>query len=117
MLDSRREPLRTTGRAISAGSLERRRTRSFATDLPLEKSGSLILKAKLAERTGLEPATPGVTGRYSNQLNYRSNFCWVLKVFHTSDPRPFRAIPSRLAGWPGPEGRGVYQRIRNVQDR
>jgi hypothetical protein len=26
----------------------------------------------LAERTGLEPATPGVTGRYSNQLNYRS---------------------------------------------
>ena len=27
----------------------------------------------LAERTGLEPATPGVTGRYSNQLNYRSN--------------------------------------------
>ena len=27
---------------------------------------------ELAERTGLEPATPGVTGRYSNQLNYRS---------------------------------------------
>jgi hypothetical protein len=31
-------------------------------------------KWKLAERTGLEPATPGVTGRYSNQLNYRSRF-------------------------------------------
>jgi hypothetical protein len=29
-------------------------------------------KEKVAERTGLEPATPGVTGRYSNQLNYRS---------------------------------------------
>ena len=28
----------------------------------------------LAERTGLEPATPGVTGRYSNRLNYRSSF-------------------------------------------
>ena len=28
----------------------------------------------MAERTGLEPATPGVTGRYSNQLNYRSGF-------------------------------------------
>ena len=27
----------------------------------------------LAVRTGLEPATPGVTGRYSNQLNYRTN--------------------------------------------
>ena len=30
------------------------------------------LKQEVAERTGLEPATPGVTGRYSNQLNYRS---------------------------------------------
>ena len=30
----------------------------------------------MAERTGLEPATPCVTGRYSNQLNYRSTeFC------------------------------------------
>ena len=27
---------------------------------------------RVAERTGLEPATPCVTGRYSNQLNYRS---------------------------------------------
>ena len=24
----------------------------------------------MAERTGLEPTTPGVTGRYSHQLNY-----------------------------------------------
>ncbi|CAJ0895007.1 protein of unknown function [Alcaligenes faecalis subsp. faecalis] len=32
----------------------------------------LIFENFLAERTGLEPATPGVTGRYSNQLNYRS---------------------------------------------
>ena len=31
-------------------------------------------------RTGLEPATPGVTGRYSNQLNYRTN-CSDLCVF------------------------------------
>ncbi len=40
--------------------------------------GSLLLPGddqvilQLAERTGLEPATPGVTGQYSNQLNYRS---------------------------------------------
>ncbi len=27
---------------------------------------------RMAEWTGLEPATPGVTGRYSNQLNYHS---------------------------------------------
>lgn len=26
---------------------------------------------RMAQRTGLEPATPGVTGRYSNRLNYR----------------------------------------------
>ena len=32
----------------------------------------LQIVEKMAERTGLEPATPGVTGRYSNQLNYRS---------------------------------------------
>ena len=32
--------------------------------------GTLFLV--LAEWTGLEPATPGVTGRYSNQLNYHS---------------------------------------------
>ena len=30
------------------------------------------LSTSLAEWTGLEPATPGVTGRYSNQLNYHS---------------------------------------------
>jgi hypothetical protein len=36
--------------------------------------------AFLAERTGLEPATPGVTGRYSNQLNYRSTSFIVRKV-------------------------------------
>ena len=36
----------------------------------------------LAERTGLEPATPGVTGRYSNQLNYRS-FCAAAAAAHT----------------------------------
>ncbi len=28
--------------------------------------------AYMAERTGLEPATSGVTGQHSNQLNYRS---------------------------------------------
>ena len=30
------------------------------------------LQANMAEWTGLEPATPGVTGRYSDQLNYHS---------------------------------------------
>ncbi len=35
---------------------------------------ALEINQIVAERTGLEPATPGVTGRYSNQLNYRSTF-------------------------------------------
>ena len=34
----------------------------------------------MAERTGLEPATPGVTGRYSNQLNYRSAVLCLLDI-------------------------------------
>jgi hypothetical protein len=34
----------------------------------------------VAVRTGLEPATHGVTGRYSNQLNYRTNIYRVAKV-------------------------------------
>ena len=32
----------------------------------------------MADRTGLEPATSGVTGRHSNQLNYRSA---ILRTF------------------------------------
>lgn len=36
----------------------------------------------LAVRTGLEPATLAVTGRYSNQLNYRTKFP-TLKVMTT----------------------------------
>ena len=38
------------------------------------------LAALLAEWTGLEPATPCVTGMYSNQLNYHS--VWVGKYSH-----------------------------------
>ena len=35
----------------------------------------------LAVRTGLEPATPCVTGMYSNQLNYRTNFYFKIASF------------------------------------
>ncbi len=39
-------------------------------DLSYQGNNLTITKA-LLQRTGLEPATPGVTGRYSNRLNYR----------------------------------------------
>ena len=48
-----------------------------------------IAGEKVAERTGLEPATPGVTGRYSNQLNYRSTIhCPLRKTWgwHPAEP-------------------------------
>ncbi len=38
---------------------------------------SVVLEADMAQRTGLEPATPGVTGRYSNRLNYRCVSLWT----------------------------------------
>ena len=36
-----------------------------------------------AVRTGLEPATPGVTGRYSNQLNYRTILFSLMRFSQT----------------------------------
>ncbi len=41
----------------------------------------------MAERTGLEPATPGVTGRYSNQLNYRSALVITSRLIKASQSR------------------------------
>ena len=37
-------------------------------------------KGKVARLTGLEPATPGVTGRYSNQLSYNRAFSGVRAI-------------------------------------
>jgi hypothetical protein len=43
-----------------------------------------IFEGFFADRTGLEPATSAVTGRHSNQLNYRSFFYRVANIsdFH-----------------------------------
>ena len=56
----------------------------------------------MAERTGLEPATPGVTGRYSNQLNYRSVRSIAVyfggwRGARTPDPRLVRAMLFQLS--------------------
>ena len=39
---------------------------------PTKDVPNFRLSGRVAERTGLEPATSGVTGRHSNRLNYRS---------------------------------------------
>ncbi len=44
----------------------------------------------MAVRTGLEPATPGVTGRYSNQLNYRTTEFLVSYVATTTQNANFK---------------------------
>ncbi len=45
---------------------------------------------QLAEWTGLEPATPGVTGRYSNQLNYHSAVARLLPDCSGQVPQTWR---------------------------
>ena len=70
----------------------------------MQKRANLRSPLFLAEWTGLEPATPGVTGRYSNQLNYHSltaciGHCWW--VLRDSNPRhsPCKgdALPTELS--------------------
>ncbi len=51
----------------------------------------------MAERTGLEPATPGVTGRYSNRLNYRSLVLLARRAVRTRG-EPRRRSKARPAG-------------------
>ncbi len=73
----------------------------------------------MAERTGFEPATPGVTGRYSNQLNYRSvletEIWWVLQG---SNLRPTAckavALPTEL-NTRNVRKRALYSRPRRSQ--
>ncbi len=55
----------------------------------------------LAEWTGLEPATPGVTGRYSNQLNYHSSSV----VTFAALPELRSQVPQNLATLRGFEPR------------
>jgi hypothetical protein len=63
-----------------------------------------------AVRTGLEPATHGVTGRYSNQLNYRTSrktSCKIKLIFFSAkfitvnisvlnQSNPFNVYPGKL---------------------
>src|SRR4051812_22840232 len=76
----------------------------FGASHQMKKANACSPLMVLAEWTGLEPATPGVTGRYSNQLNYHSlilhvKFRWW--VLRGSNPRhsPCKgdALPTELS--------------------
>ena len=65
-------PTRLARQKAQQESIARTKTKA------LEARGSRAFD--MAQRTGLEPATPGVTGRYSNRLNYR-----CMSVGHLSE--------------------------------
>ena len=44
----------------------------------------------MARLTGLEPATPGVTGRYSNQLSYNRWLCDTIYIYPSKEGLPNR---------------------------
>ena len=72
--NKRKHPKSEDFRCIS-GAAGRIRT----ADLILTKDALYLLSysSKLATRKGLEPSTSGVTGRRSNQLNYRANLQYI----------------------------------------
>ena len=77
----------------------------------------------MAERTGLEPATSGVTGQHSNQLNYRSAFCFkpnplagVAFHFSTGVPKGIRTPVTAVKGrCPRPLDDGDASKPRELQ--
>ena len=96
------------------GANKSKRAEAFASALPRH----------LAEWTGLEPATPGVTGRYSNQLNYHSRILrpllrwWVLRG---SNPRhsPCKgdALPAELSTPPKAKAPGKVRYFNGFPGR
>ena len=65
--------------SLANGTIEKRGTGiSQITENPSQNT----LQGVFAVRKGLEPSTSGVTGRHSNQLNYRTSFAlrWLLSV-------------------------------------
>ena len=57
---------------VKSGASERNRTTDTGIFSPLLYQLSYRGIKKMATRRGLEPLTSAVTGRHSNQLNYRA---------------------------------------------
>ena len=69
-------------RGIAASSVEALPRRPNLSECAIASLARLSDGA-MARVTGLEPATPGVTGRYSNRLNYR---CASVEAFYSFLP-------------------------------
>ena len=72
---SGRQPSRRSFRGVSGACRDCRGLRPAAARGSIREKQGRHTRAPfsvMAEWTGLEPATPGVTGRYSNRLNYHS---------------------------------------------
>ena len=52
----------------------------------------------MAVRTGLEPATSCVTGRHSNQLNYRTILYYEISLLRYYDPYGIRTRVTAVKG-------------------
>ncbi len=70
------------------------------------RASDFPIRGKMARLTGLEPATPGVTGRYSNQLSYNRAFRVYVRSIY---PDQRLTVMARLTGLepatPGVTGR------------
>ncbi len=89
--------------------------RTFIADLSQRlPSGTVLIllrgpsgRATVARLTGLEPATPGVTGRYSNQLSYNRTF-----IADLSQRLPSGTVLILLRG---PSGRATVARLTGLE--
>src|SRR6266516_3702600 len=97
-------PQNANGGTIISASTNCRRRLCLVTKSNMVSRRKKRIAGILAERTGLEPATPGVTGRYSNQLNYRYAFTlprvewWVLTGSNRRhSPCKGDALPAELS--------------------